>query len=163
MTGLILAALLGAPNAEAAPPWFDRAGAERMIAAALPDYYAFIQETAAANPERYEERLHSAMMLLINGEHNPQVLAAWKVKFAAEQAYRDTLARWHAASPGERPALRAALLQRSAAIEDARVALLAVKQPLTENRLYNIESDMADIEMNREAYALERVMNSLNE
>lgn len=163
MTALLFAALLGSPTADAAPPWFDRAGAERMVAAALPDYYAFIQQSAAQNPERYEERLHSAMMLLLNGEQNPQILAAWKVKFAAEQAYRDTLARWQAAAPAERPALRSQLLAHSAAIEDARVALLEVKQPLTEDRLYNIEADMADIQMNRDAYALERVMNSLNE
>ena len=103
------------------------------------------------------------MMILLNGENNPQILVAWKEKFYAEDAYRENLARWHAATTDQRAALRAELLQRSVAIESARVRLLQVKQPLTATRLNHIESDIKDIQMNREAYALERVMNSLNE
>ncbi len=158
MIAIILSTL-----AFAAPPWFDLGGAERMVASGLPDYYAFLQQTAQADPERYEEKVHQAMMLLINGETNPQLLAAWKDKFYAEDAYRETLSRWHTATTGQRAALRSELLQRSAAIESARIRLLQVKQPLTASRLDNIEADIADIRMNREAYALERVMNSLNE
>ncbi len=134
-----------------------------MVAAGLPDYYAFLQQSAAADPDRYEEKLHQAMMLLINGEQNPQLLAAWKSQYAAEEAYRQTLARWHAAPTSQRAAIRSELLQRSAAIEAARIRLLQVKQPLTASRLDNIEADLADIRVNQEAYALERVMNSLDE
>ena len=163
MTALILAALSWTTPAMATPPWFDQAGAERMVARGLPDYYAFLQQTAQANPERYQEKIHSAMMLLLNGEQNPQILAAWKTKFTAEQAYRSGLARWQTATPTQKATLRAELLRKSEAIERARIALLEVKQPLTENRLYNLEADIADIRMNQDAYALERVMNALNE
>ncbi|MDG1479510.1 MAG: hypothetical protein P8R54_07960 [Myxococcota bacterium] len=149
--------------ASAAPPWFDLGGAERMVASGLPEYYAFLQETAQADPERYEKKVHQAMMLLLSGETNPQVLEAWKEKFYAEDAYRETLARWRTATVDQRAALRSELLQRSAAIESAHIRLLQVKQPLTATRLDNIDSDIKDIRMNREAYALERVMNSLNE
>ncbi|MFT5684519.1 MAG: hypothetical protein ACI8RZ_005460 [Myxococcota bacterium] len=156
-------ALLLSTLASAAPPWFDLGGAERMVASGLPDYYAFLQEAAQNDPDRYEEKLHHAMMLLINGETNPQILAAWKTKFNAEEAYRATLARWRTASNGQKAALRSELLRQSADIESARIRLLQIKQPLTANRLNNIEADISDIRINQDAYALERVMNSLNE
>ncbi len=158
MIALILSTL-----ASAAPPWFDLSGAERMVASGLPEYYAFLQETAQADPERYEKKVHQAMMLLVSSEVNPAVLAAWKEKFFAEDAYREALARWRAATVDQRATLRSELLQRSAAIESAHIRLLQVKQPLTAARLDNIDSNIKDIQMNREAYALERVMNSLNE
>ena len=159
----MLALILSLCTAAAAPPWFDMAGAERMVAAGLPEYYTFIQQTSERDPERYQERLHQGMMMLIGAEQNPQVLAAWKAKFEVEQAYRDTLARWNQAAPDQRDALRSELLERAEAIEDARVELLLIKQPLTEQRLDTIEAGITDIRMNREAYALERVMTSLNE
>ena len=159
----MLALILSICTAAAAPPWFDMAGAERMVASGLPEYYAFIQQTEERDPERYQERLHQGMMMLISAEQNPQVLAAWKIKFEAEQAYRTTLTHWHQAPPEQRAPLRAELLVHAEAIEDARVELLLVKQPLTAQRLDTIASEISDIRMNSEAYALERVMTSLNE
>lgn len=159
----MLAIILSVVTAAAAPPWFDMAGAQRMVASGLPEYYDFIQQSAESNPERYKEKLHQGMMMLVSGEQNPQILAAWQDKFAAEQAYRDTLERWRQAPSDQRTSVRAELLARSEAIEDARIALLEVKQPLNANRLSNIEADIADIRMNREGYAQARVMTSLNE
>ena len=159
----MLALLLSVLTAAAAPPWFDMAGAERMVSSGLPEYYDFIQQTAEDNPERYKEKLHQGMMMLLSGEQNPQVLAAWRAKFDAEQAYREALARWHQAPLSQRASARAVLLERSEAIEIARIEQLQVKQPLTAQRLDNIEADIADIRMNQEIYALERVMTSLNE
>jgi hypothetical protein len=159
----MLAVLLSVLTAAAAPPWFDIAGAERMVASGLPEYYAFIHQAAERDPERYKEKLHQGMMMMLSGEQNPQVLAAWQAKFEAEQAYRATLTRWRQAPLSQRAPVRAELLERSEDIEDARIALLQVKQPLTAQRLEHIEADIADIGMNLEGYALQRVMTSLNE
>lgn len=159
----MLAVFLSVLTAAAAPPWFDIAGAERMVASGLPEYYAFIHQTAERNPDRYKEKLHQGMMMMLSGEQNPQVLAAWQAKFEAEQAYRSALSRWHEAPLSQRDAVRAELLEHSEDIEDARIELLVVKQPLTAQRLENIEANIADIGINRDGYALQRVMTSLNE
>ncbi len=163
MKKLLLVALLWSSTASATPPWFSQSGAETMVAAGLPDYFASLQELAATDPARYQEKLHAAMMLLISGEQNPEVLAAWKSKFAAEQRYRSLVVAWQAASPAQRPALRDRILDASADIEDARLAYFEAKLPIAERRLMMLESDLEDVEINLEAYALERVQNSLKE
>lgn len=159
LTGLQPAAALAADDL----PWFSQKGAERMVQRALPEYYAYLQGIQARSPAKYQERLHQAMMLLHSSDATPDIFAAWTAVWDAERRYMARVEAWKAAPADQKPAIRAELLALSTEWEQARLALFATKIPTFEDRLYNLELSLQDVQMNLDSYAEERVMHSLQE
>ena len=145
-------------------PWFSQQGAERLVQRALPDYYAYLQTIRQKNPAKYQERLHQAMMLVHSSSETPAIFEAWRAVWDAEVRYMARVDAWRAAtSPADKARLRAELVALSAEWERARLALFEAKIPVFEDRLYNLEISLQDVQMNLDSYAEERVMHALQE
>lgn len=159
---LLMIPLLLAPLAAAASdiPWFNQRAAEQLVAEVEPEYLAYIQERFTKAPDRYADHLHKALVMVAKRADHPELYQAWHRVSHAEMAYIAAADAYRAASPSQQPELVPTLQRLAIEWESAIAHMYAVKIPLTENKLYNLESNLSDLRANFDAYVDDRVLNT---
>ncbi len=164
MRFLLLAALLLPASANAQDrPWFDMAAAEAVVAQTMPAYFEHIAATAATDPSRYQNKLHQALVMTLQGENYPELIDAWNRKWESELRFRALAAEWRVASPNDQAALREEMLALALESQQAQLDLFQIKYVANRERLDRLELQIADTEVNLDLLALERVMKALDE
>jgi len=162
---LTLAIFLLLPNFANASPWFDQAQAEQMVAETMPEYYSYLSNGLAKNnPEKYQEKLHKALVMVVNADLYPELLDMWNRKWQTEIRFRELVAEWKTTSdPIERNALRVQMLTNAQEIQTLSLEMLTFKLDRGQERVDRLHLQIADIDMNDDMLALERVMQALDE
>ncbi len=149
--------------ASAGTPWFDQAAAEQLVAGAMPDYYAQLARIQEGDPEKYQDRLHRALVMVAQAETYPELLAIWNRKAEAEARFRDLAEQWRGADPADRDSLRAELLLTAEQLQEITRELFQFKLVQGQERLERLYLQIADLDANMDLIAVERVMNALDE
>lgn len=149
--------------ASAATPWFDQAAAEQVVAQAMPDYYEQLTQMQQVDPEKYQDRLHRALVMVVQAEVYPELLTLWNRKSATEARFRELVEEWRQASPSEQAAIRAEMLVTAEQLQEISQELFQFKLIQGQERLERLYLQIADLDANMDMIALERVMNALDE
>ena len=163
MRTLMLAALLMAPVEAAASdiPWFNQGAAEQLVRQVEPAYLAHIQaRLQAVHPGRYANKLHKALAIVASRDAHPELYRAWSRTCAAEIAYIQAADAYRAALPRQQASLRPSLVPLATEWESAIADLYAIKIPLTEDKLFNLEANLSDHQANFDAFVMDRVLNT---
>lgn len=163
MRTLMLAALLMASIEASASdiPWFNQGAAEQLVRQAEPAYLAHIQaRIQEAHPGKYANKLHKALAIVASRDAHPELYRAWSRACAAEVAYIQAADAYRAALPHQQASLRPGLAPLATEWESAIEALYAIKIPLTEDKLFNLEASLSDHQANFDAFVMDRVLNT---
>ena len=161
LTAALLALL---PNlASAGTPWFDQAAAEQLVAGSMPEYYEQLTRIQQADPEKYQDRLHRALVMVAQAETYPELLAIWNRKAEAEARFRDLAEQWRQAEPEDRDDLRGELLLTAEQLQEITRELFQFKLVQGRERLERLYLQIADLDANMDLIAVERVMSALDE
>lgn len=153
-------------------PWFSQRGAEQMVRADQPAYFQHLQRLRTTNPQKYGQRLHKAMMVIALRDADPAMYAAWVNLWSIERRYiarADALVRASVVASQAGQSLDAAellaaqqeLRALSVEWEQASLAMLKTKSVVFAERLENLNLTIADLRVNVDSYAEERVMSTM--
>ena len=161
---LTLAVLLLVPEFAEASPWFDQNQAEQMVSQAMPEYYEHLAKVADNNPEKYQDKLHQALVMVVNADVYPELVELWNRKWQAEANFQKLVAEWkRTQDPENRDAVRAEMLAEAEQMQKIAMDIFQFKLDRSQERVDRLYLQIADLDMNEDMLALERVMNALDE
>jgi len=161
---LTLAVLLLVPEFANASPWFDQAQAEQMVAQAMPEYYQHLNRVADTNPEKYQDKLHQALVMVVNADVYPELVDLWNRKWQTESQFQKLVNEWKdVQNPADRDAVRAEMLTMAEQMQELSLEIFQFKLDRSQERVDRLHLQIADLDMNEDMLALERVMNALDE
>jgi len=161
---LTLAVLLLVPEFANASPWFDQSQAEQMVAQAMPEYYTHLNDVAKANPDKYQDKLHQALVMVVNADVYPELVSLWNRKWQTEARFQKLVTEWKdVKSPADRDAIRAEMLAVAEQMQALSLEIFQFKLDRSQERVDRLHLQIADLDMNEDMLALEKVMNALDE
>ena len=162
----LLFALVGSAffaSSALATPWFDQGWAEDLVAWEMPGYWVWINEIRERNEERYLNMLLEGRMVVLHGQDNPDLRAAWEDRWDSQMLFERLRRQWSADPDSRSDELRFQVLDAAEEYHLAKLALFEVRREVMQRQLDILERQIVDQETNLESHIQDDAMSALGE